>query len=101
VSKIFDGIKKFIDNSQVSRKTTFHFTMTYFWIQMVDLAIAMGQKDVTFDELIQLNPHSMNGGLFLEYYKEETMLNNPKARGEFVLPDVKPLPTLVVTSNKK
>ena len=101
VKKIFDGIKKFIDQSEVSRKTTFHFTMTYFWIQMIDLAIATHPKETNFDEFIRVNPHLMNGGLFLDYYKKETMLNNPTARAEFVLPDVKPLPTLVVSGNGK
>ena len=100
VKKIFDGIKKFIDQSEVSRKTTFHFTMTYFWIQMIDLAIASHPKGIDFDEFIRLNPQLMNGGLFLDYYKKETMLNNPRARAEFVLPDLKPLPTLVLSGNK-
>ncbi len=36
VNKIFDGIKNFIQNSQTARKTIFHFTMTYFWIQMIE-----------------------------------------------------------------
>ncbi|CAF1278523.1 unnamed protein product [Adineta steineri] len=101
VKKIFDGIKNFIDNSKVSRKTTFHFTMTYFWIQMIDLAIAQSPKNITFDEFLRLNPQLMNGGLFLEYYKKETMLNNPIARQEMVLPDIKPLPTLIISNNKK
>ncbi|UJR20340.1 hypothetical protein I4U23_023471 [Adineta vaga] len=102
VKKIFDGIKNFIANSQVSRKTTFHFTMTYFWIQMIDLAIAQSPKEIGFEEFLRLNPQLMNGGLFLEYYKKETMLNNPTARQEMVLPDIKPLPTLIpATTGKK
>ncbi len=101
VNKIFDGIKNFIQNSSIARKTTFHFTMTYFWIQMIDLAIAQSPKGINFEEFLRLNPQLMNGGLFLEYYKKETMLNNPTARQEMVLPDIKPLPTLVTTNNKK
>jgi ADP-ribosylation factor protein 1 len=101
LNKIFDGIKHFIQNSQVSRKTTFHFTMTYFWIQMIDLAIAQSPKDIHFEEFLRINPHLLNGGLFLEYYKKETMLNNPIARQEMVLPDIKPLPTLVIPNSKK
>ncbi len=96
VNKIFDGIKKFIQTSQLARKTTFHFTMTYFWIQMIDLAIAESPKNLSFDAFLRLNPHLMNGGLFLDYYKKDTLLNNPKAREEMVLPDIKPLPTMVV-----
>jgi ADP-ribosylation factor protein 1 len=75
--------------------------MTYFWIQMIDLAIAQSPKEINFEEFIRLNPHLLNGGLFLEYYKKETMLNNPRARQEMVLPDVKPLPTLITSKNKK
>jgi small GTP-binding protein len=100
VNKIFDGIKNFIQNSPTARKTTFHFTMTYFWIQMIDLAIAQSPKDINFEEFLRQNPQLLNGGLFLEYYKKETMLNNPTARQEMVLPDIKPLPTMI-TSNKK
>lgn len=95
VQKIFDGIKRFIDQSPVARKTTFHFTMTYFWIQMIDLAIKSNRKDLSFDQFLQLNPQLLNGGLFLEYYKKETMLNNPQARIEFIPPDIKPLPTFI------
>eukprot|EP01112_Ceratiomyxa_fruticulosa_P008993 TRINITY_DN2339_c0_g3_i2.p1 TRINITY_DN2339_c0_g3~~TRINITY_DN2339_c0_g3_i2.p1 ORF type:complete len:546 (-),score=82.30 TRINITY_DN2339_c0_g3_i2:154-1791(-) len=43
--KIFTGIENFIAKSPIPRKTTFHFTMTYFWVQMVDLAIASTKKD--------------------------------------------------------
>eukprot|EP01112_Ceratiomyxa_fruticulosa_P014739 TRINITY_DN4248_c0_g1_i1.p1 TRINITY_DN4248_c0_g1~~TRINITY_DN4248_c0_g1_i1.p1 ORF type:complete len:540 (-),score=112.25 TRINITY_DN4248_c0_g1_i1:117-1679(-) len=93
--KIFEGIKNFIANSKVSRRTTFHFTMTYFWIQMIDLAINSTEKGLSFEDFLQKNPQLMNGGLFLEYYKKETMLNNPEARSQFVLPDVKPLPSFV------
>lgn len=95
VDKIFDGIKNFIQSSRIARKTTFHFTMTYFWIQMIDLAIAQSQKEIRFEAFLSLNPQLMNGGLFLEYYKKETLLNNPVARREMVLPDIKPLPTMV------
>ncbi|CAF4055393.1 unnamed protein product [Rotaria sordida] len=101
VNKIFDGIKNFIQNSPIARKTTFHFTMTYFWIQMIDLAIAQSPKQINFEEFLRLNPHLLNGGLFLEYYKKETMLNNPIARQEMVLPDIKSLPTFITVSNKK
>lgn len=96
VNKIFDGIKNFIQTSPIARKTTFHFTMTYFWIQMIDAAIAQSPKELSFEAFISLNQHLMNGGLFLEYYTKDTLLNNPIARQEMVLPDVKPLPSVIV-----
>ncbi|KAF8069960.1 ADP-ribosylation factor [Lyophyllum atratum] len=36
---IFDGIEKYIAESPQTRGRTFHVTMTYFWIQVVHLAI--------------------------------------------------------------
>jgi ADP-ribosylation factor protein 1 len=101
VNKIFDGIKNFSNNSQLTRITAFHFTMTYFWIQMTDLAIAQSPKNISFEEFLRINPHLLNESLFLEYYKKETILNNPIAREEMVLPDIKPLPTLVTSNSKK
>ncbi|CAF1563390.1 unnamed protein product [Adineta ricciae] len=68
---------------------------------MIDLAIAQSPKDLTFEEFLRQNPQLMNSDLFLEYYKKETILNNPTARQEMVLPDIKPLPTLVMSQNKK
>jgi len=68
-------LRMLLQTVKPARKTTFHFTMTY----------------ITFDEW----------SIFLEYYKKETMLNNPIARQEMVLPDIKPLPTLVLSNNKK
>lgn len=93
--KILKGIENFITNSKISRKTTFHLTMSLFWIQMVDISIISSPKDLPFEDFLLKNPQLMDGGLFLQYYKKETLLNNPIARKEFVLPDVKPLPSFV------
>lgn len=55
---------------------------------MVDIAINQSPPGISFDEFMKLNPQLMDGGLFLQYYKKETMLNNPTARMEFVLPGI-------------
>ena len=55
---------------------------------MVDIAILSSPQGTPFDEFIKLNPQLMDGGLFLQYYKKETMLNNPTARKEFVIPGI-------------
>jgi len=96
---IFTGIKNFIDNSPVARKTTFHETMTYFWTHMVHFAI-MATKNPTGDFVgfLLMNPQLSNGGMFLEFYNKDTMLNNPTARKEVVLPDKKPLPSIISKS---
>lgn len=36
---IFEGIEKYIANSQRTKGRSFHLTMTYFWIQIVHYAI--------------------------------------------------------------
>ncbi|UJR19856.1 hypothetical protein I4U23_022989 [Adineta vaga] len=101
VKKMFDGIKNFLENTQISSKPAFHFTMIYFWIQMIDLAIAQTPKEINFEEFLRLNPQLLKEDLYLDYYKKQTILNNPTARQEMILPDIKPLPTLVIPQTKK
>jgi hypothetical protein len=37
---IFDGLEKYIAQSEQTRGRTFHVTLTYFWIQMVHFGIS-------------------------------------------------------------
>jgi ADP-ribosylation factor protein 1 len=48
-----------------------------------------------FKQFLVMNPQLSNGGLFLDYYNKETILNTEKARIEVVLPDKKPLPSIL------
>jgi hypothetical protein len=41
-----------------------------------------------------MNPQMSNGGLYLEYYKKDTMMS-PTAKAQVVLPDIKPLPSMI------
>eukprot|EP01102_Stenamoeba_stenopodia_P003944 TRINITY_DN1407_c0_g1_i1.p1 TRINITY_DN1407_c0_g1~~TRINITY_DN1407_c0_g1_i1.p1 ORF type:complete len:497 (-),score=121.96 TRINITY_DN1407_c0_g1_i1:116-1606(-) len=94
--RIFEGIRKFIENSTRSRKTTFHETLTYFWIHMVHYAMVATKNPTNdFKGFLLMNPRLSNGGLFLEYYKKDTMMNNPEARKQVILPDIKPLPSII------
>lgn len=54
-----------------------------------------------FKGFLLMNPQLANGGLFLEYYNKRTMLNNPEARKQVVLPDKKPLPSLISQVDSK
>jgi len=75
IRHIFDGIKLFIANStrtQRSRGTTFHETMTYFWVHMVHFAresATIPAAKIDFKSFLLLNPQLSNGGLFLTYYR--------------------------------
>lgn len=97
--KIFDGIKHFIENSDRTRRsrgTTFHETMTYFWVHMVHYAI-VATKNPTgdFKGFLLMNPQLSNGGLFLHYYSKKLMLQTAESRTQVVLPDKVQLPSFV------
>jgi len=96
---IFQGIKEYIDNSdntKRSRGTTFHETMTYFWVHMVHYALTATKNPTgDFKVFLLMNPQLSNGGLFLHYYSKNVMLKSPDSRTQVVLPDVRPLPSIV------
>eukprot|EP00277_Geminigera_cryophila_P027408 CAMPEP_0179483732 /NCGR_PEP_ID=MMETSP0799-20121207/60830_1 /TAXON_ID=46947 /ORGANISM="Geminigera cryophila, Strain CCMP2564" /LENGTH=519 /DNA_ID=CAMNT_0021297373 /DNA_START=397 /DNA_END=1956 /DNA_ORIENTATION=- len=101
IRHIFDGIKLFIANStrtQRSRGTTFHETMTYFWVHMVHFAresATIPAAKIDFKSFLLLNPQLSNGGLFLTYYSKKLILQTEESRVRVVLPDLKPLPSLL------
>lgn len=133
MSNIFRSIKSFIERSprtkrsDTSRGTTFHETMTYFWIHMVDYAMHTMAKvpstapssalkdassvssstiDMTsssssrtpldpFKIFLLLNPQLSNGGLFLHYFSKKRMLLDAEARTSVLLPDLRPLPSIL------
>eukprot|EP01006_Ploeotia_vitrea_P032583 TRINITY_DN64775_c0_g1_i1.p1 TRINITY_DN64775_c0_g1~~TRINITY_DN64775_c0_g1_i1.p1 ORF type:complete len:554 (-),score=86.14 TRINITY_DN64775_c0_g1_i1:132-1601(-) len=109
---ITEAIRNFIANSDRTNGKTFHETMTYFWIHIVHYAIiatpipesptegeAEGTETLTaFQKFLLLNPQLANGGLFLEYWNKDTMMS-PKAKDGVVLPDKKPLPSIVPASS--
>jgi signal recognition particle receptor subunit beta len=121
---IFEKIKSFIErsprtrrggsSSSNSRGTTFHETMTYFWVHMVDYSMKVNEFNRTigtgdtvvrsdssidtskdFKLFLLFNPHLCNGGLFLHYYSKQLMLLNADARTTVLLPDVRPLPSFL------
>eukprot|EP00602_Paraphysomonas_sp_CaronLab_P008829 CAMPEP_0185018178 /NCGR_PEP_ID=MMETSP1103-20130426/987_1 /TAXON_ID=36769 /ORGANISM="Paraphysomonas bandaiensis, Strain Caron Lab Isolate" /LENGTH=539 /DNA_ID=CAMNT_0027547899 /DNA_START=74 /DNA_END=1693 /DNA_ORIENTATION=- len=105
LEKIFASIKHFISNSPrtarpSSRGTTFHETMTYFWSHMVHYAIvATRNPGKDFRSFLLLNPQLVNGGLFLHYYSKKRMLLDAEARTAVLLPDLRPLPSVLSSTN--
>ncbi len=101
LQRIFSSIRSFIENSSRTKRgtgngTTFHETMTYFWVHMVHFAI-VATKNPTgdFRTFLLLNPQLCNGGMFLHYYSKKLMLHTPEARVKVLLPDKRPLPSLI------
>lgn len=111
---IFADIQNFIENSLItkrSRGTTFHETMTYFWAHMIHYAIEackFGKKNLAdakpstdFKQFLLLNPQLANGGLFLHYYSKELMLKTAESRLQVMLPDKRPLPSILGSAETK
>ncbi|KAJ8494576.1 hypothetical protein ONZ45_g13182 [Pleurotus djamor] len=114
---IFDGIERYIRESPQTTGRTFHFTMTYFWVQLVHFGIQSMPKDETssmivsprdsqitlvtpasdvaeFARFLVLNPYVVDGSAWSNYYTKEVLMS-PGAKAAMVLPDKKPLPNLV------
>jgi hypothetical protein len=111
---IFDGIEKYISESKGSQTTgkSFHFTMTYFWIQIVHFGIqgmnhnfVRHRDDISdttprawiddFARFLIVNPFVVDGQLWADYYSKEVIMT-PGAKSEMVLPDKKPLLSIAV-----
>ncbi|KAJ7832202.1 ADP-ribosylation factor [Mycena leptocephala] len=119
--KIFQGIERYIKESAQTRGRTFHVTMTYFWIQIVHFGIRsspplihsesdadsdsdLGSRSLEtedspelddFPRFLLLNPYVADGNLWADYYSKDVMMSVEAKQGP-VLPDVKPLPNLIV-----
>lgn len=48
-----------------------------------------------FKAFLLLNPQFVNGGLFMHYYSKQRMLMDADARVSVLLPDIRPLPSIV------
>lgn len=94
VDAVFESVEKVY--------TVFSVTINYFWIQLMDLAMHMGPPQAEadsdadrFDEFLTRSPWLLDSNLVVEYYTKETLFHTPKSMTEFVLPDVKPLPSII------
>ncbi|KAF6765435.1 hypothetical protein DFP72DRAFT_203537 [Ephemerocybe angulata] len=105
---LFTGLASYIEHNAQKQTNArgFHFTMTYFWIQIVHFAIqhlpesirpAIGAGSYPTSEdffrFLLVNPHVVDGGLWSEYYTKEKIMS-AEAEAEMVLPDKKPLPSM-------
>ncbi|GIL47047.1 hypothetical protein Vafri_3881 [Volvox africanus] len=102
LARIHSSIRAFIEHSSLTARrngTTYHETMTYFWAHMVHFAIASQNVPAgatpDFRFFLLMNPQLTNGGLFLHYYSKQLMLQSPESRVRVVLPDKRPLPSII------
>ncbi|KAJ3512268.1 hypothetical protein NMY22_g15384 [Coprinellus aureogranulatus] len=92
---IFSGIQSYISNNTTNQTQSrgFHFTMTYFWIQLVHFGIrnlpeaiapAIGSSTYPssddFFRFLLVNPHLSDGGLWMDYYSKEVIMSTEAKR---------------------
>ena len=68
----------------------YHDTMTRFWLRAVGIGLDR-HPDLTFDELLSVEPHLLDKGLPFHHWSRETMASD-SARRQWVEPDVRPIP---------
>jgi len=79
---------------------SFHETTLYFWIHMVHYAMESTAKSSDdFKSFLVLNPVMANSNLLLDYYTQETVWHDPAAQTQVVMPDKRPLPSLLSDVN--
>lgn len=97
---VFQRIENYIDHSDQTSGRKFHHTMTYFWVHMVHYAMASTQfKANDFAAFLLTHVQLCEGGLFLNYFSKSLMLESEVARNQVVLPDLKPLPSLISSTS--
>jgi len=67
-----------------------HFTLTTFWVKIVADIIEKTTYD-TFEAFWTANSVVQDASLHKKYYSDERLMKNPKARKEWVEPDLMPL----------
>lgn len=68
----------------------FHFTLTAVWVKLV-AAHARQHRDVSFDELVDLDDRLLDKDLPLRFYSRAVLFSE-QARSQWVDPDVRALP---------
>ncbi|KDQ27307.1 hypothetical protein PLEOSDRAFT_1042612 [Pleurotus ostreatus PC15] len=110
---IFNGIERYIKESGQAGGRTFHLTMTYLWIQLVHFGIqntiaslpssappsdefpnALPPSGDNFARFLLLNSYVVDGNIWSNYYSKDVIMT-PAAKAGLVLPDKKPLPSIL------
>jgi len=85
---LFEGFRTILGAS-------FHETTLYFWAHMVHYAMESTAKSSDFKSFLVMNPVLANSNLLLDYYTQEAVWQDPAAQTQVVMPDKRPLPSLL------
>ena len=102
-------LKEFFENSDRKQiRLTFHITMSIFWCHIINLALSSFvlsdsydeslNEEVLFVQFLEMFPSLMWSSLWTKHYSK-SLLMSPKAKTEFVLPDLSPFPAYITLQN--
>jgi hypothetical protein len=101
VKSSLDGYKEFQAHRK-EKKYIFHMTVTYFWVQIVDYCLHLEDLEkpsdgprLSFQEFLEKFPFVLDDELFIQYYSPKLIFHTPQSMEGFVLPDIKPLPSIL------
>lgn len=69
--------------SAINQREKFHVTKILFWVWIIWYCMHKGYK--SYEEMWEKCPHLHSSSLWKQYYSDEIILRNPKARGLFSL----------------
>ncbi|CAG5129040.1 unnamed protein product [Candidula unifasciata] len=85
-------IQKYNERHRGKLRSTYHETITMFFIHIVsDAVVRSVNASESFEEFLSHNKHLMDKSLILDYYNKDT-LSQEQARNRFIYPDKKDLP---------
>jgi hypothetical protein len=87
-SIIADEIRRFADVHAPGR---YHETITQFWVKLVAHTRSAARQENDFETHVSLYPVLLDKGALKNHYSSAT-LDSPRARSEFLEPDLVPLP---------
>lgn len=91
VTKMRDGIFKFLAHHRIDPASVYHETLTVFWVRRVGAFVARGARGRPLAELANGLAESCGGSrLVFDYYSKELVASD-EARRAWAEPDLKPL----------
>jgi len=85
VARLFDDLKAFV-NAKIGLDVTFHTTVAYFWLQLIDFHIMTSKKShpsefTSFHEFISFadNRELLRDELFLDFYSHSLLFDQDTA----------------------
>lgn len=93
IPNIKSGIQHYNSQNEGKISRGYHETVTMFYISVISKAMERSPEVNTFEEFLSQNPHIYDKHLLFEFYSDE-LLNDQKAKFEFLPPDKKSLSQL-------